>query len=111
MLVIASLAVVVALAVVTTLYSGFDTLGQRFAVVHFDPTVPVEEQRRIQQNCADPPVVRAEPVNERLAEIGKSGVRYRVDDATQGDLAQLSKCLMGHDGVAGIELGDLTSGG
>lgn len=112
MLVIASLAVVVAIAVVTSVVSGFDTLGQRFAVVHFDGTVTVQQQERIQQACADPPVIRAEPVNEKLAKSGsQSGVRYRIDDATEGDIAALSKCLKGRKGVAGIELGDLTTGG
>lgn len=111
MLVIAVLAVVVAIAVVTTLYSGFDMLGQRYAVVHFDRTVTVEQQKRVQRDCADPPAVRAEPVDESLSSQGKSGVRYRIDDASDGDIAVLSKCLMKHEGVSGIELGDLTTGG
>ena len=111
MLAIGALVLVVAIAVVTSVVSGFDALGQRYAVVHFDGTVTVAEQKRIQQDCADPPTIRAEPVDEHLAEVGKSGVRYRVDDAEPGDIATLSTCLRSHKGVAGIELGDLTSGG
>lgn len=108
---IASIAFVVAMAVVTTLYSGFSALGQRFVVVHFESSVTKAERAKVQRACADPPVVRTVPLAESgPGRAGSSEARYRVDDADEGDIAVLSKCLREHDGVLGIDLSDLTTG-
>lgn len=108
---IASLAFVIAVAVVTTVFSGFGALGQRYVVLHFDSSVSKADRERVQEACADPPVVRAVPL--RSAGDGKAGsseARYRVDEASEGDIAVLSKCLKKHDGVLGIDISDLTTG-
>lgn len=107
---VASLVAAVAIAVVTTLYSGFSALGQRYVVVHFDTSVGQQERERVQRACADPPTVRAQPVTPGRSSAKGSDVRYRVDKATEADVAVLSKCLKRHEGVLGIDISDLTTG-
>ncbi|MQA77007.1 MAG: hypothetical protein GEV10_00755 [Streptosporangiales bacterium] len=110
-LVIASMVVLVALAVITSVSSGFSMLGQRYAVVHFDGTVSYAERERVQLACAAPPLVKPVPMGDDKAKSARlSNVSYRVDKADEGDIATLSKCLKKFDGVVGIELNDLTTG-
>lgn len=102
--------VLVALAVITSVSSGFSMLGQRYAVVHFDGTVSYAERERVQLACAAP---LAEPVpmgKDKAKSARLNNVSYRIDKADDGDIATLSKCLKKFDGVVGIDLKDLTTG-
>lgn len=108
-MVIAALVFVVAVALVTTFHSGFQVLGQRYATVHFKQGTSYAERQRVQQACTAP---RVRPVpmgaNDR-ANARYNEIQYRVDDASDGDIAALSKCLKRYPSVLGIDLSDLTS--
>lgn len=99
----------VGIALLTTFHNGFSVLGQRTATVHFKNGTSYAERQRVQQACTAPRV-RPEPMgpNDR-ANARYNEIQYRVDDASDGDIATLSKCLKRHPSVLGIALSDLTS--
>ncbi|HEX6447121.1 MAG TPA: hypothetical protein VF053_18655 [Streptosporangiales bacterium] len=107
--VVVALVAVVGIALLTTFSKGFSVLGQRYATVHFKNGTSYAERLRVQRGCTAPRV-HPEPIgpddrtNARYNEI-----QYRVDDATDGDIATLSKCLKRYPSVVGIDLSDLTS--
>lgn len=104
-----ALAAVVGIALLTTFHKGFAILGQRTATVHFKDGTSYAERLRVQRACTAPRV-RPQPIgpNDR-ANARYNEIQYRVDDASDGDIATLSKCLKGYPSVLGIDLSDLTS--
>lgn len=108
-MVVVALVAVVGLALLTTFHTGFDVLGQRYATVHFENGTSYAERQHVQQACAAPRV-RPEPMGpDDRANARYNEIQYRVDDATDGDIAALSKCLKRYPSVLGIDISDLTS--
>lgn len=111
MVVIASLVGVVAIAVATTLVSGFDNLGVRYATVTFKADTSDAAKADVLRDCAAPPAVRAQPISDNPAAKDKGkDAKFRVDKADNGQIAELSRCLKEHDSVLGIQISDLTVG-
>lgn len=108
-MVVVALALVVGIALLTTFHSGFDVLGQRTATVHFKNGTSYAERQRVQQACTAPRVEPQPMGPDDRANARYNEIQYRVDDATDGDIAKLSRCLKRHPSVVGISLSDLTS--
>jgi hypothetical protein len=85
--------------------STFDaTFGQREAVVQFRPQTPGAVRLKVRAACSHLPQATPEPLpTDHLAADLSSDVRYRVDNASDGDLARLQKCLQKYPSVVGIE--------
>ena len=102
---------VVAVTVAALVLAGcsqFDAaLGQRQAVVTFRPDTPVSQRLAVRSACGKVPDVRAQPVPSNLnSPYALQRLTFRVDHATNADIAQLEKCLARFPSVAGITLQD-----
>ena len=88
--------------------SQFDAaLGQRQAVVTFRPNTPVSQRLAVRSACGKVPDVRAQPVPSNLnSPYALQRLTFRVDHATNADIARLEKCLARFPSVAGITLQD-----
>jgi hypothetical protein len=95
----------VALALAAAGCSTFDaTFGQREAVVQFRPQTPSAVRLKVRAACSHLPRATPEPLpTDHLAADLSNDVRYRVDNASDGDLARLQKCLQKYPSVVGIE--------
>lgn len=109
-MVIVSVLVLAGLAVVTTVSGVFEPLGQREAVVHFKHGTPRADRARVRADCASPPAVVAEPMGpgDRM-HARLNDVRYRVDHASNSQIATMSACLTKYPSVVGVHLSDMTS--
>ena len=105
----AGTAVVVA-AVALAGCSQFDTaLGQRQAVVTFRPNTPVSQRLAVRSACGKLPEVTPPPVPSNLnSPYALQQLTFRVDHASDADVARLEKCLAKFPSVAGITLQDST---
>ena len=94
-----------ALALAAAGCSTFDaTFGQREAVVQFRPQTPGAVMLKVRAACSHLPRASPEPLpTDHLAADLSNDVRYRVDNASDGDLARLQKCLQKYPSVVGIE--------
>ena len=103
----AGTAVVVA-AVTLAGCSQFDAaLGQRQAVVTFRPNTPVSQRLAVRSACGKLPDVTAPPVPSNLnSPYALQQLTFRVDHATNADIARLEKCLAKFPSVVGITLQD-----
>jgi hypothetical protein len=101
----AVLAAVLALALAGAGCASFDaTFGQRDAVVQFQPQTTNAARLKVRAACAHLPHATPEPLPTGQPATSLSyDVRYRVDKATDGDLARLQQCLQKFRSVAGIE--------
>jgi hypothetical protein len=101
----AVLATVLALALASAGCSSFDaTFGQREAVVQFRPQTSTAVRLKVRAACSHLPRATPEPLpTDHLASDLSSDVRYRVDSASDGDLARLQKCLQKYPSVVGID--------
>ncbi len=101
----AGAALAAALALAAAGCSTFDaTFGQREAVVQFRPQTPSAVRLKVRAACSHLPQATPEPLpTDHLAADLSSDVRYRVDNASDGDLARLQKCLQKYPSVVGIE--------
>ena len=93
--------------------SQFDAaLGQRQAVVSFRPGTPLSQRLTVRSACAKVPAVKAQPLPSDLnSPYALQQVIYRVDHATNADIARLETCLDKFPSVAGITLQDSTDMG
>jgi len=79
-------------------------LDKREVVVHFKSTATAEQHAAARDACADAaPHASPEPiVHNSFATTKIADIRFRVDKANDGDLAQLYKCLAKQPGVVGV---------
>jgi len=105
----AGTAVVVA-AVALAGCSQFDAaLGQRQAVVTFRPNTPVSQRLAVRSACGKLPEVTPPPVPSNLnSPYALQQLTFRVDHASDADVARLEKCLAKFPSVAGVTLQDST---
>jgi hypothetical protein len=69
-------------------------LGKREWVVIFKPGATQDQHKLVLASCSDIPHVAAEPMGDgKLVSELASNVRFRVDKATDADLAKLSVCF------------------
>ena len=105
----AGTAVVAAVAAVALAgCSQFDAaLGQRQAVVAFRPDTPVSQRLAVRSACAKVPEVKAPPVPSDLnSPYALQQLTFRIDHATNADVARLEKCLARFPSVVGVTLQD-----
>jgi hypothetical protein len=88
--------------------SQFDAaLGQRQAVVTFRPDTPVSQRLAVRSACAKVPEVKAPPVPSDLnSPYALQRLTFRIDHATNADVARLEKCLARFPSVLGVTLQD-----
>jgi hypothetical protein len=101
----AVLAAVVALAPAAAGCATFNaTFGKREAVVQFQPQTTNAARLKVRAACAHVPHVTPEPVPTGQSATDMTyDVRYRVDNASDGDLARLQQCLQRFRSVVGIQ--------
>ena len=102
----ATLAAVLALALAGAGCSSFDaTFGKQEAVVQFQPQTPNSVRLKVRAACSHVQQATPEPLpTSRVAQgMAAYEVRYRVDHASDGDLAKLQRCLQRFPSVAGID--------
>jgi len=111
----AAVAAVVAVVTVAALTgcSQFDAaLGQRQAVVSFRPGTSLSQRLTVRSACAKVPAVKAQPLPSDLnSPYALQQLTFRVDHASNADIAQLEKCLAKFPAVVGITLQDSTDMG
>jgi hypothetical protein len=104
-------AVVAGAALLTATLAGcakFDAaLGQQWAVVHFRPGTSVATLLKVRAACSHVPNARPEamPPTRRATDMIYS-VRFRTDNASDANLAQLQQCLQRFPAVTGIDFED-----
>jgi hypothetical protein len=88
--------------------SQFDAaLGQRQAVVSFRAGTPLSQRLAVRSACAKVPAVKAQPLPSDLnTPYALQQVTYRIDHATDADVARLETCLAKFPAVVGITLQD-----
>ena len=93
--------------------SQFDAaLGQRQAIVSFRPGTPLSQRLTVRSTCAKLPAVKAQPLPSDLnSPYALQQVTYRVDHATDADIARLETCLSKFPAVVGVTLQDSTDMG
>ena len=93
--------------------SQFDkALGQRQAVVSFRTGTPLSQRLTVRSTCAKVPAVRAQPLPSDLSSpYALQQLTFRIDHATDTDVARLETCLEQFPGVAGVTLQDSSDTG
>ena len=87
-------------------------LGQRQAVVSFRTGTPVSQRLAVRSACAKAPAVTPQPLPSDLnSPYALQQLTFRVDHASNADIAQLEKCLAKFPAVVGIALQDSTDMG
>ena len=88
--------------------SQFDkALGQREAVVTFRSGTPVSQRLAVRSACAKVPAVTAPPLPSDLSSpYALQQLTFRIDHASDADVARLEKCLDRFPSVAGVTLQD-----
>ena len=86
-------------------------LGQQWAVVHFRPSTSVAALLKVRAACSHVPNVRPEalPPSRKSLDMIYS-VRFRTDNASDANLAQLQQCLQKFPAVTGIDFQDTGNG-
>jgi hypothetical protein len=80
------------------------TFGKQEAIVQFRAQTPNSVRLKVRAACSHVPQAIPEPLpTDHLASDQASNVRYRVDHASDGDLAKLQQCLQRFPSVVGIE--------
>ena len=95
-------------ALATTVLAGCrtpPTLRAREAVVQFGPGATAADYTRVRALCPsmhnvtlEPPTTRTDPASRLY------GVRYRIDNASDADLAKLYACLLKEPAVRGVDI-------
>ena len=84
-------------------------LGQRKAVVSFRSGTPVSERLTVRSTCAKVHAVTAPPLPSDLSSpYALHQLIFRIDHATNADVARLEKCLARFPSVVGVTLHDQT---
>ena len=93
--------------------SQFDkALGQREAVVTFRPGTPVSQRLAVRSTCAKVHAVTAPPLPSDLSSpYALQQLIFRIDRASDTDVARLETCLEKFPGVAGVTLQDSSDAG
>ncbi len=109
----AGTAVVAAAAVALAGCSQFDAaLGQRQAVVSFRPGTPLSQRLTVRSTCAKVPAVTAQPLPSDLnSPYALQQLTFRIDHASNADIARLETCLDRFPAVVGVTLQDSTDMG
>jgi hypothetical protein len=86
--------------------SKFDAaLGQQEAVVHFQDGTSDATRLKVRAACSHIPQATAEPLpTDHKASDLLYDVRYRVDHASDAELARLQQCLQRFPSVAGVDI-------
>ena len=105
--------VIVAVAAVLAGCSRFDAaLGQRQAIVSFQPGTPVSQRLAVRSTCGKVPAVTAPPLPSDLnSPYALQTLTFRIDHASDADVARLETCLARFPGVAGVTLQDSSDTG
>jgi hypothetical protein len=85
--------------------SGFDkAFGQREAIVTFQQGTPKSVRLQVRAACSHVPKAVPEPLprSNKLSDYDND-VRYRIDKASDADVAQLENCLSKFRVVRGVE--------
>lgn len=78
-------------------------LGKREEVVQFQPGTPTSVRLKVRAACSHVAQVTPEPLpTTNIASSQLYDVRYLVTNATDADLARLTKCLARFPSVAGL---------
>ncbi len=82
-------------------------LGKQWAVVHFQPNTSVATLLKVRAACSHVPNARPEalPPSRKGLDMIYS-VRFRTDNASDANLAQLQECLQKFPSVTGIDFED-----
>jgi hypothetical protein len=101
----AAAAALAALALTAAGCASFDrAFGQQEAVVQFQPQTSNAARLKVRAACSHVPQATPEPLPTSRADAAViDGVGYRVDNASDGDLAKLQECLQKFKSVVGIE--------
>jgi hypothetical protein len=93
--------------------SQFDAaLGQRQAVVSFRTGTPVPQRLTVRSTCAKVPAVTAQPLPSDLSSpYALQQLTFRINHASDADVAQLEKCLARFPSVTGVVLQDSSDEG
>jgi hypothetical protein len=84
--------------------ASFDkAFGQREEVVQFKEQTPNATRLAIRQACSHIPMATPEPLPRHASLAGMPyDIRYRVDNASDADLARLQQCLQKFPSVVGL---------
>jgi hypothetical protein len=93
--------------------SRFDaSLSKREAVVTFRSGTSVTQRVAVRSACAKVPAVTAPPLPADLTSpYALQPLTYRIDHATDADVAKLEECLAKFPSVAGVTLQDSSDTG
>ena len=93
--------------------SQFDhALGQRKAIVTFRSGTPVSQRLNVRSACAKVHAVTAPPLPSDLSSpYALHQLIFRIDHASDADVARLETCLDKFPAVAGITLQDSSDAG
>jgi hypothetical protein len=110
---LAGTGLILAAAAALTGCAQFDkALGQREAVVAFRPGTPVSQRLNVRSTCAKIPAVTAPPLPSDLSSpYALQELIFRIDHASDTDVARLETCLGKFPGVAGVTLQDASDEG
>ena len=87
-------------------------LGQRQAVVSFRADTTVSQRLAVRSACARLPAVTAQPLPADLnSPYALQQLTFRIDHATNAEVARLETCLAKFPAVAGVTLQDSTDMG
>src|SRR5689334_9226169 len=106
-------AAAVALTALLVGCSQFDTApGQWPAVVSFRTNTTLSQRLSVRSTCAKVPAVKAQPLPSDLnSPYALQQVTFRVDHASNADIARLETCLAKFPAVVGVTLQDSTDMG
>jgi hypothetical protein len=102
---LAAVSAAAALAIPVAGCAKFDAaLGKQEAVVHFQPGTPLATLLKVRSACSHVPNVKVEALPKHAVALDLIyALRYRTDDASDSNLAQLQECLQKFPSVAGID--------
>jgi hypothetical protein len=92
--------------------ASFDkTFGEREMVVQFKAQTSNSVRLKVRQACSHIPLATAEPLPSHASLAGLPyDVRYRVDNASDADVARLQQCLEKFPSVVGVDPEDAGGG-
>jgi hypothetical protein len=92
--------------------ASFDkTFGEREMVVQFKSQTPNSMRLKVRQACSHIPLATPEPLPTHASLAGMLyDVRYRVDNASDADVARLQQCLEKFPSVVGVDPEDAGGG-
>jgi hypothetical protein len=104
---------VIAAAAVLAGCSQFDAaLGQRQAIVTFNPDTTVTQRLAVRAACAKTPNVTPQPLPKNMnSPYALEQVVYQINQASDADVALLQECLTKFPSVAGVTLQDSSDEG